>query len=383
VERPRVSVEPTLPDSGPASAKPDGVAATGPDASATTDTGGSPAPRRRFNAATISNSLFDMQSNSVLIALVLVLGLFAVAHPSFFSLSQIQIVLQSSVYVGVMACGMAFLIAMRQLDLSVSSILALTAGIAALLMNQGWNPWLAALVAIIAAGAMGLFNGFLVQTIGIPALLATLATLYLYNGLNDGLTSSNTVDVGYTTSEVQIHGNHAITSSFFKVPTGNLIGIPVAAWLMFAIAAILTIVLRYTPFGYRVRSIGSNPEAAMFSGISIPRVRYQAFVLVGVVSGLAGLLVLIFFKDADPSVGGADNLLAIAAVIIGGTPMRGGSASVVGAMLGAILLSAVTSGLIYFNISENWSQFGLGAVILGAVSVDSIVRAGRRRAPLA
>jgi ribose transport system permease protein len=323
-----------------------------------------------------------MQSNSVLIALVLVLGLFAVAHPSFFSLSQIQIVLQSSVYVGVIACGMAFLIAMRQLDLSVSSILALTAGIAALLMNQGWNPWLAALAALVCAGGMGLLNGFLVQTIGIPALLATLATYYLYNGLNDGLTSSNTVGVGYTTSEVPIPHNHAITSSFFKVPTGNLIGIPVAAWLMFAIAAVLTIVLRYTPFGYRVRSIGSNPEAAVFSGISLPRVRYQAFVLVGVVSGLAGLLVLIFFKDADPSVGGADNLLAIAAVIIGGTPMRGGSATVFGAMLGAILLSAVTSGLVYFNISENWSQFALGAVILGAVSVDSIVRAGRRRAPL-
>jgi ribose transport system permease protein len=221
-----------------------------------------------------------------------------------------------------------------------------------------------------------------VQTIGISALLATLATYYLYNGLNDGLTNSNTVNVGYTINEVPIKGNHAATSSFFTLPTGNLLWIPIAAWVMFGIAAILTVVLRYTPFGYRVRSIGSNPEAAMFSGISIPRVRYQAFVLVGVVSGLAGLLVLIFFHAADPSVGGADNLLAIAAVIIGGTPMRGGSATVFGAMLGAILLSAVTSGLVYFNISENWSQFALGAVILGAVSVDSIVRAGRRRTPL-
>jgi len=129
-----------------------------------------------------------------------------------------------------------------------------------------------------------------------------------------------------------------------------------------------------------VRSIGSNPEAARFSGISIPRVTYQAFFLVGVVSGLAGLLVLIFFKAADPSVGGADNLLAIAPVIIGGTPMRGGTATVFGAMFGAILLTGVIqSGLPYFSISENWTQFALGAVILGAVSIDSIVRAGRRR----
>ena len=340
------------------------------------------APKRSLLQRRSLNPLFEMQSNSVLIALGLLLLLFAVTHPNFFSLAQIQIVLQSSVYVGVIACGMCFLIAMRLLDLSVSSILALTAGIAALLMNHGWNPWLAALAALVCAGAMGVFNGFLVETIGISALLATLATYYLYNGLNDGLTNSNTVNIGYTVNDVPIPGNNAASSSFFSVFTGNFLAIPIAAWVMLAIALILTVVLRYTPFGYRVRSIGSNPEAARFSGISIARVRYQAFVLVGVVSGIAGLLVLIFFHAADPSVGGADNLLAIAAVIIGGTPMRGGSATVIGAMLGAILLSAVTSGLVYFNISENWSQFALGAVILAAVSVDSVVRAGRRRAPL-
>jgi ribose transport system permease protein len=100
---------------------------------------------------------------------------------------------------------------------------------------------------------------------------------------------------------------------------------------------------------------------------------------VGIASGLGGLLVLIFFHTADPGVGGADNLLAIAAVIIGGTPMRGGSTTVIGAMVGAILLTGlVQSGLPYFNISDNWTQFALGAVILIAVSIDSIVRAGRR-----
>jgi ribose transport system permease protein len=148
---------------------------------------------------------------------------------------------------------------------------------------------------------------------------------------------------------------------------------------MILFAIVLTIMLRFTPFGYRVRSIGSNPEAAVFSGISIPRVTYQAFLLVGVVSGLAGLLVLIFFQDADPTVGGSDNLLAIAAVIIGGTPMRGGTGTVFGALVGAVLLSGVQNGLTYFGINENWTQFALGVVILAAVSVDSVVRAGRQR----
>jgi len=341
---------------------------------------GGPPPSRLPSPGALYRGLFEMESNSVLIAVLLVLALFAVAHPSFYTVHQLQDLLQESVYVGVIACGMTFLIAMRQLDLSVSSILALTAGIAALLMNQGWNPWIAALAALGCAGLMGLINGFLVQTIRINALLATLATLYVFNGFNQGITASNTVNVGYTTAEAPIKGNTAANSSFFTALGGNILGIPVAFWLMVAIALILTAVLRYTPFGYRVRSIGSNPEAAAFSGISVPRVTYQAFVLMGVVAGLAGLLVLVFFKAADPSVGGSDNLIAIAAVIIGGTPMRGGTGTVIGAMIGAILLSGVIlSGLPYFNISENWTQFALGAVILAAVSIDSVVRAGRRR----
>ena len=215
----------------------------------------------------------------------------------------------------------------------------------------------------------------------INALLATLATLFAYNGLNQGLNASNTVIIGYTNNDVPIKGNHALHNSFFTSLSGNILSVPIAFWLMVAFAIVLTIVLRFTPFGYRVRSIGSNPEAAKFSGISIPRVTYQAFLLAGVVAGLAGLLVLIFFQDADPTVGGSDNLLAIAAVIIGGTPMRGGTGTVIGAMVGAVLLSGVIqSGLTYFSISENWTQFALGVVILAAVSVDSVVRAGRRRA---
>jgi len=335
----------------------------------------------RLSAREIYRSVFEFQSNSVIIALGLVLLLFAVTHPAFYSTRQIQVVLQSSVYVGVTACGMAFLIAMRQLDLSVSSIIALTAGVGALLMNQGWNPWLAALAALGCAGVMGLINAFLVQTLRINALLATLATLFVYNGFNQGITNSNTVIIGYTTNDVPLKGNQALSSSFFTSLGGNFLSIPVSFWLMVGFAILLTIVLRFTPFGYRVRSIGSNPEAATFSGISIPRVTYQAFILVGIAAGIGGLLVLIFFQDGDQSVGGSDNLLAIAAVIIGGTPMRGGSATVIGAMVGAILLTGVIqSGLTYFDISANWSQFALGAVILAAVSVDSVMRAGRRRA---
>ena len=148
--------------------------------------------------------------------------------------------------------------------------------------------------------------------------------------------------------------------------------------MLILVAIVLTVVLRFTPYGYRVRSIGSNPEAATFSGISIPRVRVQTLVLVGGLAGLSGMLGLAFFISGDPNIGSGFELQAIAAVVIGGTPLRGGSATVVGAVLGAILLSAVNSGLAYFDVPVNWSNFATGSVILAAVALDSLIR-GRRR----
>ncbi len=138
--------------------------------------------------------------------------------------------------------------------------------------------------------------------------------------------------------------------------------------------------LRFTPYGYRVRAIGSNPEAATFSGISIPRVRVQTLVLIGALCGLAGMLGLAFFISGDPNIGTGFELQAIAARSSAARRCAAAAATVVGAVLGAILLSAVNSGLAYFNVPVNWSSFATGAVILTAVALDSLIRGRRRHA---
>ena len=261
---------------------------------------------------------------------------------------------------------MAFLISMREIDLSVGSMFGLALVVAALFMQDGMNPWLAALLGILLGCAMGLLNAVLVQFIAIPAIVATLATLSMYRGLSQALSDGE-----------QVTGLPA-ENSFFTFVGGDLAGLPVSVWVMIIVAIVLTVVLRFTPYGYRVRAIGSNPEAATFSGISIPRVRVQTLVLVGGLCGLSGMLGLAFFISGDPNIGTGFELQAIAAAVIGGTPLRGGSATVVGAVLGAILLSAVNSGLAYFDVPVNWSAFATGAVILAAVALDSLIR-GRRR----
>jgi ribose transport system permease protein len=237
---------------------------------------------------------------------------------------------------------------------------------AALFMQHGMNPWLAALLGILLGCAMGLINAILVQFIAIPAIVATLATLSVYRGLSQALSGGE-----------QVTGLPA-ENSFFTFLGGDVLGIPTSVWVLVIVAGALTAVLRFTPYGYRVRSIGSNPEAATFSGISIPRVRVQTLVLIGGLCGLSGMLGLAFFISGDPNIGSGFELTAIAAAVIGGTPLRGGSATVVGAVLGSILLSAVNSGLAYFDVPVNWSSFATGAVILAAVALDSLIR-GRRR----
>jgi ribose transport system permease protein len=310
--------------------------------------------------------ILDFESNSVLVATVLLAVVIGVAHPDFFAWSQIKNMLQQSVYIGILAAGMAFLISMREIDLSVGSMFGLTVIGTALLIRSGLNPWLGAIAGIVMGSGMGLLNAVLVQGIAIPAIIATLATLNMFAGLAVALANGQQV-------QGQPTGN-----SFYTFLGGQTLGLPTSVWILIIVAIALTLVLRFTPFGYRVRSIGSNPEAATFSGISIPRVRVQALMLMGALSGLAGVLGLAFFESGDPNIGSGFELQAIAAAIIGGTPLRGGSATVIGAVIGAILLSVVSSGLVFFNVPLNWSQFATGAVILVAVSLDSLVRRRRK-----
>jgi len=310
--------------------------------------------------------VLELESNSVLVATVALAVVIGVLHPEFFAWEQIKDVLAQSVYVGILAAGMAFLLAMRELDLSVGSVFGLTLIASGLLMRDGMAPWLAALLGILLGGGAGLVNALLVQVIAIPTIVATLATLSMFRGLALALSDGRQV-TGLPTDD-----------SFFTFLGGDALGLPVSVWVLLLTGVVLTAVLRLTPFGYRVRSIGSNPEAATFSGISIPRVRVQALVLMGLLGGLAGMVGLAFFQSGDPNVGTGFELQAVAAAVIGGTPLRGGSATIAGAIIGAILLGVVSSGLVYFDVPLNWSAFATGAVILGAVSLDSLLRRRRR-----
>jgi ribose transport system permease protein len=320
----------------------------------------------RGRAAQAARAVFAQDYLGVLVSTVLLVVVVGIRDPAFLNVGQLADVLAQAALVGLMACAMTYLLAMRELDLSVGSVFGLTAVCAALLTRSGVNPWLAAAAGVAAGAAFGMVNALLVDLLRLPSIIATLATLSMYRGLAVALSDGK-----------QVLGA-PVTASFSRFAGARPLGVPVNVWALVAVAAVLSFALRTTRFGHRVRSVGSNPEAAVFSGIPVRAVRIAAFVMVGAVAGLAGVLNLGFFGTADPNAGTGDELTAIAAAVIGGTPLRGGRASVTGAALGAALLGVVGSALAYFRIPINWNSFATGAVILAAVAVDSVLR-GRSR----
>jgi len=342
-----------------------GISGSGDTAPSSRQGGLARAPWRAVTHAVVSQEYIG-----VLVATMVLVLVIGAVRPDFLNISNLLDILSQATTVALLACGMAFLLSMRELDLSVGAIYGLTALCAAILMHDGVPSWLGVIVGILLGTALGLTNGLLIQFFRLPSIVATLATMSIFRGLIFGLSKGLQVIA------------LPLNDPFAEVMGAQPLGIPMDVWVMVAVMAILVLVLHMTPFGYRVRSIGSNPDAAVFSGLPVKRVRLLAFALMGTLGGLVGMLTLGYLGSSDPNLGVGYELLAIAAAVIGGTPLRGGKATIVGAALGAILLSVVSAGLIYFNIEINWTAFYTGIVILLAVALDGLLRSGRfRRKP--
>jgi ribose/xylose/arabinose/galactoside ABC-type transport system permease subunit len=298
----------------------------------------------------------------VLAVLALLLAGVGIAHPEFLRVGNLFSTAQNATYVGLMACGMVFALTMREVDLSVGGLFAMGIVVGAVLIRAGLSPWLAAVIVLAVSALLGSVNGLLTAHLKLPSFIVTLATAMLFRG------------VGLALADGKQIGDLPETNSFFTIVGGDVLGVPFGLLVLLAAVVVLAIVFTRTRFGGRVRAIGSNPEAAAFTGIPMLSTRVQALTLSGLMAGLAAVLQLAFSAAADPSVGQGYELTAIAACIIGGTPLKGGRGSVVGAVAGCFILTAVSSALVFFEIPINWTTFATGAVILVAVAVDVLIR---------
>ncbi len=325
-----------------------------------TDTTAPPtATRRRFRLP---------EETGVIIALVLMIVIIGVARPRFLNPINLLTILGHTTFQGMLAIGMVYLLAIREIDLSVGWIFNFSAVFSGLLMVAGVDPWIAAFAGVAFGAALGLFNGLLAVGLRLPAIIVTLGTYSMFQGLS-----------------LVVNNGRAVvppdqSSSFFNAISTKVFGVvPVAALVFVVLAIVMHFVLHRTKFGYRVQAVGSNPEAAELAGISNAMVRLQTLVLMGAICGLSGVMYIGFRGAIDPNEGSDFVLVVVAAVIIGGTPLSGGYGTVIGAVVGMMIIQVISSGLIFFGIDATWSTFVTGAVIVLAVSLDQLVKWQRIR----
>ncbi len=304
----------------------------------------------------------------VIVALLVMIVVIGVARPRFLNPINLLTILGNTTFEGMLSLGMVFLLAIREIDLSVGRMFNFSAVVAALMMVAGFNPWLAALAGVGFGAVLGLVNGVLAIGLGLPSIIVTLGTYSMFEGLSLVANQGRAV---FPADQ---------SSSFFAFASMKIFRVvPVVGILFVALAIVLHIVLHRTRFGYRVQAVGSNPEAARFAGIPIALVRVQTLVLMGAICGLSGATYVGFRGAIDPQEGADFALIVIAAVIIGGTPLSGGWGTVIGAVVGMLIIQVISSGIIFFGIDATWSTFVTGAVIVLAVALDQIVKRQRER----
>ncbi len=299
----------------------------------------------------------------VLVALILLLALTAILNPAFRSGEGLKAILIESALIAFLAAGQANLIIMRHIDLSVSS----TAGLVSFLIgntsmnNMGISIPQSLLIAVAVGAAVGILNGALVAYLKLPSLVVTIGTLYLVRGIFNYLAAGTTVTAD------------ALPGWIGAVGSGSILGVPDMFIIALLLCVAMTLVQAYTRWGRDLYAIGSNPPAAARVGIPVAHREFAAFVLNGIVAGLAGMILLFRFSFADATAGLGIELYVVAACVIGGVAIAGGVGSAMGALIGAVLLQAITFTLGALGVSQFWQQAVAGALLVLAIAFDRIV----------
>ena len=310
----------------------------------------------------VLNRVRQVDEIGVLVALFILGFILSVSTESFLNPTNLLQVARQSSYYGIMAVGMVFVISMGDIDLSVGSILMLVNIVVSLALREG-VPLGAAILLGVGVGAIcGLFNGVLSVLLRIPTIIVTLGTLSVFRGI--GLVISKATPISQFSKD----------NWFFRTGGGDILGVPSSVVVMLLVGVVGFVLFNRTSFGRRVQAIGSNRQAALFSGIRINQNRIMVMTLNGIISSIAGMMALAFLQAGDPQTGPGFELYVIASAIIGGTALTGGSGSIPGAILGALIIAVIRNGLVLIGLSAYWSTVATGAVIILAVAIDYFIK---------
>lgn len=302
----------------------------------------------------------NLRDAGTLFGLVLIVVVFAYLSPVFLTAPNLINILQQSSINAAIALGMTLVIISGGIDLSVGPTAALSAVIGASLMVAG-VPIPLAIMASLGVGVMcGLFNGVLVAYAGLQPFIVTLGGLSLYRALSLIYTGGNPI--------------FGIPPEFRALTNGTLMGVPNPVIIVGVIAVILWFVLNKTPLGEYILAVGGNEEAARIAGVPVARTKVATFVISGSLASIAALILVGRLGAAEPTIGNLWELDAIAAAAIGGASLMGGKGSIVGTIIGAIILGALRNGLTLMNVQAFYQLLATGIIIIVAMLIDRATR---------
>lgn len=311
--------------------------------------------------------LFAARETGVLIALIVLCGLLALTTPAFTNPRNLLNVGRQVSLVGIMAVGMTFVLIAREIDLSIGSVFALAGLVTGMLLLGGWGLPLALVFGLLVGALIGFINGVLSTYGQLPSFITTLGMMSVVRGVALLITDGQPVAIN-TQSGVPPE----TLETFFFLGQGRLFDrIPMQLVFFVIIAMLGWLLLSRTVFGFRIYAVGGNDKAARVSGMRVFNVKIWAFTLMGLLSGLAGILGLSFLPSSQAGRTGIGyELDVIAAAIIGGTSLSGGEGTILGTVLGVLIIGVLRNGLVLLGISAFWQETAIGLVILIAVGID-------------
>jgi ribose transport system permease protein len=295
----------------------------------------------------------------ILGALGLMLLVLAVFIPQFRDLQNITNITRNFSFVGIVAMGMTLVILTGGIDLSVGSVWGMTAVVVAYLLTHGWPILPAVLVSLLAAGGVGLMNGLCITRLKMSPFVPTLATLSIARSFALIVTHGR---------PISIFGDEY--QSFLWLGGGDIFGIPNPFIIFCLIALFFWILLSRTVWGRYVYAVGGNERTARLTGLRVDRLKIIVYVLSAMVAGIAGIVQYSYLSSVTADLGTGEELAVIAATVIGGANLAGGEGTVLGTVIGAIILEVLRNGLLLFGIDPYWQGVFVGAVIILAVSID-------------
>lgn len=302
--------------------------------------------------------------------LLLMYVAFALLEPTFLSYPRLLSALNYAYFLGFLALGVTFVIATGGIDFSIGTVMFCSALIGGQLLTKGGWPMGAALIVCVAVGALfGVLNGFMVSYMGLPSFISSMASMLLSKGVGSVFTKTQSVSWPQASQGGWFR-------SLVKINVGTT-GIPTGLICLAVVAIICAIILNNTKAGRYILCLGSNKEAVRLSGVNVKKWEFTAYLICGILAGIAAIFFVGAYSIVQPGLGDTYNNDAIASCVMGGTSMSGGLASIGGTFIGVMIISLLQEGILAMGFQKDWQYVITGIIVIIAVYAD--VRSRRRR----